>query len=55
MEPEFVSVKETGRALCLGHTKLYEMIKSGQLRSITIGRKRLVLAASIREIIDSAS
>ncbi|GAB2820544.1 hypothetical protein GCM10022221_18090 [Actinocorallia aurea] len=36
----------------LGRTKTYQLIKSGQLKSVTIGRRRFVDARDIEEFID---
>ncbi|AUC99528.1 hypothetical protein CWS35_11115 [Bradyrhizobium sp. SK17] len=38
----------------LGRTKLYELIGSGQLKTTTIGRRRLVIVRSLLELVDTA-
>jgi excisionase family DNA binding protein len=50
MEPVLLPVPDTCRALGVGKTKLYDLLKSGDLKSITIGRKRLICASSIRAL-----
>ena len=35
----------------IGRTKTYELIKQGKLRSIKVGRRRLVLADSLVELL----
>jgi hypothetical protein len=36
----------------LGHTKVYELIGSGELESIKIGKRRLIVLASYRRLIN---
>lgn len=36
----------------LGRTKLYELIGSGQVITITIGRRRLVIVRSLLDLVD---
>ncbi len=48
-EPEFLRVPEAMAVLRLGRTKLYELIRSGRLPSVTEGRARLIPTDSIRE------
>lgn len=50
MEPLLYSIEDTCRLLSLGQTKVFELLSTGQLKSVKIGRKRLIQAASIREI-----
>ncbi len=50
MEPEVVSVAEARNMMRLGPTKIYEMIGSGELASVKIGRRRLVRVDSIRRL-----
>lgn len=38
--------------LCVGRSKVFELIESGELRSIKIGRRRLVPTSAIAEYID---
>ena len=43
---------DTGKALGgIGRSKVYELIASGELRTVKIGRRRLVPAAAIEEFI----
>jgi excisionase family DNA binding protein len=45
-------VRETAAALRLSVAQVYELIRSGQLRTIKIGKRRLVPVASLQELID---
>ena len=46
-EPLLLRVDEVARALALGRTKVYELIASGELPSITIGAARRVPAEAL--------
>jgi excisionase family DNA binding protein len=46
-----LSIKQTCRLLGLGRTRLYALMGSGQLRSVTIGRRRFVPSDAIEEFI----
>jgi excisionase family DNA binding protein len=46
-----LSVAEAAAALGLGRSLLYTEIASGRLRSLRVGRRRLVSAGAIREYI----
>ncbi len=48
-EPEFLRVKEAMTVLRLGRTKLYELIRSGRLTTVTEGRARLIPVTAIRD------
>ncbi|WP_057882467.1 helix-turn-helix domain-containing protein [Tsuneonella troitsensis] len=54
-EQLLVSV-EDARAMLgnIGRTNLYAMLSRGELESRKLGKRRLVLVASIRRLIDSA-
>ncbi len=43
IKPLAVPVKETCRVLGIGLTKVWELIGTGVLRTISVGRKRLVV------------
>lgn len=47
MPKRLYSINETAHALGIGRTKTYELIADGVLKTITIGRRRLVKAESI--------
>ena len=38
----------------IGRTKLFELIATGQLRTITIGRRRLITCAALRDLLGDA-
>ena len=47
-EPFMLSVAEAAERLGVGTTKVKQLIATGRLASVTIGRRRLVPTASIR-------
>lgn len=52
MDKLFVPAEEAFESLGIGRTKGFEFIKSGELRSVKVGRKRLVPTAGVREFAD---
>lgn len=50
-EPLVASIDETARISGLSRSRIYELLEEGQLRSTKIGRRRLVIVASIRELL----
>lgn len=50
-EKLLLTVEEVGRLTGLGRTLLYEKLKSGELRSVTIGRCRRVPRGAVEEFI----
>jgi len=55
MDPVTVTVDGAKRALGLGHTKIYELIGEGRLKTVKIGRRTLVKTDSIRALVDQAA
>jgi len=53
MEPITVTIDGAKQALGIGHTKLYELINAGKLRTVKVGRRTLVRTDSIREFVDT--
>jgi excisionase family DNA binding protein len=47
--PALYSIPDTCVALALGRSKVYELIASGELVSVKVGRRRLVPASSIAD------
>lgn len=45
-------VDQAGRQLNLGRTVMYELIRSGRLRSVKIGRLRLISADALRSFVE---
>lgn len=50
LKPITITINEALRVSGLGRTKLYELIGSGTLKTITIGRRRLVVYASLEAL-----
>ena len=49
--PRVLRVEEAARALGIGRSLLYELIRSGRLRSFKVGSRRLIPASAIDEAI----
>ncbi len=45
--PQLYTVSETAALLRIGRSSLYELMATGQLRSITIGSRRLIAAEDL--------
>lgn len=46
------SIDETIEATSLGRTVVYELLRSGELESIKVGRRRIIPADAIRSYFD---
>lgn len=53
MEQLAYSINETATALSLGRTSVYALIADGRLEAFKLGRRTLVKAASVRNLIDA--
>ncbi|BAD54854.1 helix-turn-helix domain-containing protein [Nocardia farcinica] len=53
-EPRLHPVPAVMSRLGVGRSKVFELIESGELRSVKIGRRRLVSEASLIEFIEKA-
>ena len=51
LEQQLFTVEETQAITRLGRSMLYEKLKSGELRSVTIGRSRRIPKAAIEEFV----
>ena len=54
MEIITASINDTAKALGLGRTSIYALIREGRLESIKLGRRTLVKVASIRRLLETA-
>jgi excisionase family DNA binding protein len=50
--PRLIPVEEAARLLGIGRSTTYDLIRTGRLRSVKIGKRRLVPAAAIDEAIE---
>jgi len=55
VEPIATSVKDAAKALSLGRTSVYALIKQGRLERVKLGRRTLITVASIRNLIAAGS
>jgi excisionase family DNA binding protein len=44
------TIRQTCEATGLGHDTIYRLMKSGRLQSITIGKRRLIVVASLLKL-----
>ena len=51
LAPLALSVRDACGTLSVGKTTLYGLIAAGRLRTLRIGRKRLIEAASLRALV----
>ncbi|SLE88992.1 DNA binding domain, excisionase family [Mycobacteroides abscessus subsp. massiliense] len=51
LEARLHPLEDVMARLQVGRTKLYELMTSGQLRSVKVGRRRVVSDAALREFI----
>jgi excisionase family DNA binding protein len=49
--PVTISVEEAAMLLGIGRTVTYRLVLGGELRSVKIGRRRLVVRASVEEYV----
>jgi excisionase family DNA binding protein len=52
MEPITTSINDTAKALSLGRTSIYALIREGRLETVKLGRRTLVRVESIRRLLD---
>ena len=50
-EPLTLSVEEAANALGIGRGSAYELIRTGQLRTVRVGRRVLIPKAAVREFL----
>ena len=50
--PKLYGVEEVMKLLNVGRTKVYDEMDSGRLRSVKLGRRRLVSAAALNDFVE---
>lgn len=48
------SINEAAAAISIGRSRIYELLAEGRLESRTIGKRRVILAASLRRLLEAA-
>ena len=51
VEPICVKVKDAARMIGVGRTKLYELIASGEIEAIKLGKSTRILTVSLHELV----
>lgn len=54
MEPLAVSISDAAKALGVGRSSVYNLIKSGRLEALKVGRRTLLTTASIKRLAQAA-
>jgi excisionase family DNA binding protein len=54
-QPLLVTVEEAARLLRIGRTTMFELIGNGEIKSIRLGRRRLIARKSLESFIDELS
>ncbi len=54
MQPITATINDTAKALGLGRTSIYALIREGRLEAIKMGRRTLIKVESIHRLIASA-
>ena len=49
-ERVYATIRQTCEATGLGHDTIYRLIKSGRLKSLTIGKRRLIVISSLLQL-----
>ena len=52
VEPICVRVNDAARMIGIGRTKLYELISSGELETIKIGKATRITTASLHRVVE---
>ncbi|MEC7819164.1 helix-turn-helix domain-containing protein [Pelagerythrobacter aerophilus] len=55
IEPICVRINDAARMIGVGRTKLYELISSGELEAVKIGKATRVTTASLNELVKRRS
>lgn len=54
MQPITATINDTAKALGLGRTSIYALVREGRLEAIKLGRRTLIKVESIHRLIASA-
>ncbi|HKY81625.1 MAG TPA: helix-turn-helix domain-containing protein [Sphingobium sp.] len=53
MEPITVTIEGTRKATGLGTTKIYQLVRTGKLQTVKVGRRTLIKTDSIRALVNA--
>ena len=52
-EPILLTVEDAARVLSIGRSRLYMLLRSGEIESVSLGRSRRIPAAAIQTYVDA--
>ena len=52
--PLSYSIPDAAQAIGVGRSTIYELLNAGRIQSVHIGKRRLVLADSLKALLDDA-
>ena len=55
MQPQALTINDTCKTLSLSRPTIYRLIKAGRLEAFSIGRRRLIRAASVQHLLEQAA
>lgn len=55
METLTTSINDAAKALGIGRTSVYALIRTGQLETVKLGRRTLIKVSSIHRLVDELS
>lgn len=55
LEPLTYSINDAVAVSSIGRTRLYQLINEGRLQTVKVGRRTLVRAASLRELLQTGA
>ena len=53
MQPIATSINDAAKALSLGRTSIYALIREGRLETFKLGRRTLIKVDSVRRLLES--
>lgn len=52
-EPQAVSISQAQAIIGLGKTKIYELLKNGEIRAVKCGNRTLILKSELQDFLEN--
>ena len=53
MDPILLTIPQAAAAIGIGRSHIYQMLARGQLEAVKVGRRRLIIAQSVKDFVAS--